>query len=273
MGGWQRLNSGVHFLLDGGISLTSHYDFDLVSFRGCRIPAVFRVRVLTFLAPKFPSSILNIGPQSPQVPAVQPPQTTIQPPISTIPCKPLNILANLMLKSFMFASQPTYASNRPRRSHFAFAPVTPFVATLTVSSQLTENPATLSPVFATLTRHVKPSPFVCHSYKKHPGVGVPRQIFPLSHSSTFSVDSAVSVPGVYPDRVGALNSPPPFCIASTIANSFTIRTYAKHTRNPFRIRTSKTRHLKPFRMNSGSVDILGTVSVLRGRQGGGVRVF
>ena len=33
-------------------------------------------------------------------------------------------------------------------------------------------------------------------------------------------------------------------------NSFTIRTYAKHTRNPFRIRTSKTKDLKPFRMNT-----------------------
>jgi hypothetical protein len=33
-------------------------------------------------------------------------------------------------------------------------------------------------------------------------------------------------------------------------NSFIIRTYTKHTRNPFRIRTSKTQHLKPFRMNT-----------------------
>ena len=36
---------------------------------------------------------------------------------------------------------------------------------------------------------------------------VPRQIFPLSYSSIFSVNCALSVPGVYPDRVGALNSP------------------------------------------------------------------
>jgi hypothetical protein len=33
-------------------------------------------------------------------------------------------------------------------------------------------------------------------------------------------------------------------------NSFTICTYAKHTRNPFRIRTSKTQHLKSFRIRT-----------------------
>jgi hypothetical protein len=182
-----------------------------------------------------------------------------------------------MLKSFMFASLPTYPSNRPRRLHLpdpnlshpdsnychpersegsaflslvahrhlplAAVPLTPFLATLTVPSQLPENPATLSPVLATLTRRVKPNPFVCHSYTKHPGVGVPRQIFPLSHSAIFSVNSALSVPS-------ALNSLPPICIASTVANSRRIRTYVKHTRNPFRIRTSKTQDLKPFRMNT-----------------------
>jgi hypothetical protein len=241
-------------------------------------------------------------------PAVQPPQTAIQPLISTIPCKPLNIIANLMLKSFMFASQPNSASNRPRRLHplhstpchpgstpchphsnpchpacpacpersrgersrrersegsaflslvaprhspLALAPVTPFLvypelrrvypeprrATLALDSQLTENPATLSPFPATLTSRVNPNPFVCHSYKKHPGVGVSRQIFPLSCSSIFSVNSALSVPS-------ALNSLPPICIASTVANSRRIRTYVKHTRNPFRIRTSKNTGLK-----------------------------
>jgi len=48
---------------------------------------------------------------------VRPPQNAIQPLISTIPCKLLNTLANLMLKSFMFASQHSYASNGPRRDH------------------------------------------------------------------------------------------------------------------------------------------------------------
>jgi hypothetical protein len=68
------------------------------------------------------------------------------------------------------------------------APLTPFLvypeprrATLppreeprgTSSSQLAENPATLSPFPVTLTSLVTPNSFVCHSYKKHPGVGYP----------------------------------------------------------------------------------------------------
>jgi hypothetical protein len=140
-----------------------------------------------------------------------------------------------MLKSFMFASQPNSASNRPRRLHplhstpchpgstpchphsnpchpacpacpersrgersrrersersaflslvaprhspLALAPITTFLvypelrrvypeprrATLALDSQLTENPATLSPLPATLTSRVNPNPFVCHSY-------------------------------------------------------------------------------------------------------------
>ena len=121
------------------------------------------------------------------------------------------------------------------------------------SRNIQQLPAPLSPfpVYpeprrATLTRRVKPNPFVCHSYEKHPGVGVRRQTFLLSYSSIFSVNSVNSAPSV----PSALNSLPPICIASTIANSRRIRTYAKHTRNPFRIRTSKTQHLKPFRMNT-----------------------
>ena len=129
-----------------------------------------------------------------------------------------------MVKSFMFASRQTSPSNRhrrlhrlnsnhghpersegsaflslvaPRRSPLATASLTPFLATLAASSQLTENPATLSPFAATLTRRVKPNPFVCHSYKKHPGVGVPRQVFALSCSSIFSVNSALSVPSAF----------------------------------------------------------------------------
>jgi Prolipoprotein diacylglyceryl transferase len=48
---------------------------------------------------------------------------------------------------------------------------TPFLATLTTSLQRIENTATLSPFAATLTGHVNHNPFVCHSYKKHPGWG------------------------------------------------------------------------------------------------------
>src|SRR5579859_4152559 len=50
-----------------------------------------------------------------------------------------------------------------------FPSLSPFPATLTDRSQLTENSATLSPVSATLTSHVKLNPFVCRSYKKHWG--------------------------------------------------------------------------------------------------------
>ena len=47
--------------------------------------------------------------------------------------------------------------------------LSPFPATLTDRSQLTENSATLSPLSATLTDTVDHNPFVCHSYKKHQG--------------------------------------------------------------------------------------------------------
>ena len=52
------------------------------------------------------------------------------------------------------------------------SPVTPLLATLTTIVQMPENRTILSPVFATLTRHVTPNSFICHSYRKHPGGGV-----------------------------------------------------------------------------------------------------
>jgi hypothetical protein len=105
-------------------------------------------------------------------------------------------------------------------------PVSPFPATLTDDSQLTENSATLSPVPATLTSRVNPNPFVCHSCRKHPGWGY------LLQAKIFSFGNLTT------------NYSP----LSTI--SFIIRTSAKHTRNTSRIRTSKTQDLKPFRMNT-----------------------
>ena len=51
--------------------------------------------------------------------------------------------------------------------------LTLFLATLAGHPQLTENPAALSPLPATLTSRVKPKSCVCHSYKKHPGWGTP----------------------------------------------------------------------------------------------------
>jgi hypothetical protein len=50
-------------------------------------------------------------------------------------------------------------------------PLSLFPATLTSNPQLIENPVVLSPLFATLTQHVTPKSFACHSYKKLPGVG------------------------------------------------------------------------------------------------------
>ena len=58
-----------------------------------------------------------------------------------------------------------------------FLPLSPLFAALTRNAQLTENKATLSPFPATLTSRVKPKSFVCHSYKKHGGVGCPLPFF------------------------------------------------------------------------------------------------
>jgi hypothetical protein len=83
---------------------------------------------------------------------------------------------------------------------------------------------------ATLTGRVKHNPFVCHSYRKHPG----------SHlSSQRSFRSGFSWPNFLRTRHSLL---------STI--SFTICTSEKTACNSFRIRTSKTQYLKPFRMNT-----------------------
>ncbi len=53
------------------------------------------------------------------------------------------------------------------------APLSPFATTLTSFLQLIENTTTLSPAFATLASCVKHKPFVCHSYKKEGGGGIP----------------------------------------------------------------------------------------------------
>jgi hypothetical protein len=60
--------------------------------------------------------------------------------------------------------------------NFALSPfncfcLTPFLATLTDNTQLAENPATLSPAFATLTHFAQSKSIVCNSYTKSPGVG------------------------------------------------------------------------------------------------------
>ena len=92
-------------------------------------------------------------------------------------------------------------------------PLSPFPATLTTDSQLTENSATLSPFAVTLTSRVNHNPFVCHSCRKHPGSHPSRQIFAFGNLTTR------------------------YSLLSTI--SFTIRTYEKPARNSRRIRISK----------------------------------
>ena len=100
-----------------------------------------------------------------------------------------------------------------------FNPITvsPLFATLADSSQLAENKTTLSLVFATLTRCVKPKSFACHSYKKTPGVGVPRQlllIFPTFNLQTFQPANLqpANVPhtrsAIAPSILWKKNSPP-----------------------------------------------------------------
>jgi hypothetical protein len=115
-------------------------------------------------------------------------------------------------------------------SSLATAPLTPFPATLTDDSQLTENPAALSPVPATLMSRVNHNPFVCHSYRKHPGSHLSRQ---RSFRSGFARRNFL------PTRHSPL---------STISSL--IRTYIKSAHKLFRMNTSKTQDLKPFRIRT-----------------------
>ena len=70
---------------------------------------------------------------------------------------------------------PLYAERRGRRAtrRAHEHPQVPSLLLLGESVQISENTATLSPFPATLTDRVKHKPFVCHSYGKHRGVGVP----------------------------------------------------------------------------------------------------
>jgi hypothetical protein len=99
-------------------------------------------------------------------------------------------------------SPPRLATHRC--TIFAYQPVTPvspFFATLTRHLQPAENNATLSALSATLTALCKPKSFVCHSYKKHGGVGC--HVPPLFHRST---------PGASATRRNARNSNPLKCL-------------------------------------------------------------
>ena len=75
-----------------------------------------------------------------------------------------------------------------------FPSLSPFPATLTSPLQPLENTATLSPAFATLTRHVNHNPFVCHSYAKHPGGG---NILQTKGSGASSEASRITIHGTW----------------------------------------------------------------------------
>jgi hypothetical protein len=135
---------------------------------------------------------------------------------------PVSVSASSSLSSSFNFKLSTACPEARRR--VSFLSLSPFLATLTDSSQPIENPATLSPAFATLTSFVNPNPFVCHSYEKHPGWGYP--LIALS-AKLFSPLSCYPAP-----------------------NPFRIRTSAKHARNSCGIRTSKTQDLKPFRIRT-----------------------
>jgi len=125
--------------------------------------------------------------------------------------------------TFSFSRRPPRFSLFPlnfKLSTINRFPVTPFPAALTGASQIAENTAPLSPVFAALANRVKHKSFVCRSYKKHPGVG-------YRLASVFF-------------RF--------FCLS--VANSFRICTSEKRAHNSFRIRTSKTKDLKSFRIRT-----------------------
>jgi len=68
-----------------------------------------------------------------------------------------------------------------------FPSATPLLATLASYSQPAESTTTLSPCPATLASPVKHKSFVCHSYKKHRGVGC--DVPSLSRRSSFGTSA------------------------------------------------------------------------------------
>jgi hypothetical protein len=126
-------------------------------------------------------------------------------------------------------------------SHFDFElstvnliSVSPFLATLTTSLQLTENTSTLSSAFATLTNLVNHNSFVCHSYKKHRGVGIPSRCHPKSSEGSAFLCPLSPLPRRgYPAK-GNLSLASPLILPLVtshqppVTNFFRIRTYKKN---------------------------------------------
>jgi hypothetical protein len=159
--------------------------------------------------------------------------------------------------SFQRFSASGHATNH---SSLATAPLTPFLASPRGKSQLTENPAALSRGVATLTRHIHHNPFVCHSYKKHPGWGPAIVHFFVAQTSVCALSrqsASQRSQTKYPHELRNLADLPVASLSrvcrdheSPVTKSFAIRTYEKPARDPSRMRTSKTQDLKPFRMNT-----------------------
>src|SRR5579859_4566452 len=158
-------------------------------------------------------------------------------------------------------------------SSLATAPLPPFPATLRRKSQLIENTAALSPVLATLTRHVPHNPFVCHSCKKHGGwrramvnffvaqtsVCVPLGSLTSASSETKhpQVSKYLAVLPVTSHQSPATSwvrpLPPVTSHQSRITNSLIIRTSKTQDLKSFRIRTYKKRGTGGEHRNEGSV--------------------
>ena len=220
------------------------------------------MRVLILFLPDLPPT-QNLTSISASPNAVRPPKITVQPLISAIHCKLLNILANPMVKSFMFASHAPSRSNRRLLQPLHSNPCHP--ACLERSRRECQEgsafpylPALAScPLYAlrvsAFSHHASGSLFSLFRNNR-------KKLNPfLSHSSAlfkkecspnpFSINTLRTLlqntRGVRPKSI------PYSALSRSFApNSFTIRTYAKHTRNPFRMRTSKTQHLKSFRIRT-----------------------
>jgi len=186
--------------------------------------------------------------------AVRTLKTTVQPLNSTIPWKTLYFVANQVLPLPMLrpaTNSSLYPSPTPGiwPRIFSLVPLSPFTATLTGAPQLFENPATLSPVFATLTGHVRHKSFACHSCKKHRGVcTVTYKTFPPSTS-------------IHPPEI--VSRGPQVTHRGSRSTRRQSRITSRQSLNPLESALpqnapitllesalTKTQHLKPFRMNT-----------------------
>jgi hypothetical protein len=197
-------------------------------------------------------------------------QITLHPSFSTIPCKYLYSLANLMLP-FPMVSSPAVPN----------PPTAELLPTFSTPSKHRARTNTLQ-LFSSHnltndfldTKGVRParaggSRSTCHRPSREAqrqDLASPRRLI-LSRNIPFLIESAGSAPQVSPTRkgwetsepnpstVGAPHSPrfqrrPVTRHMPLLANSFRMRTSIKHTRIPFKMNTYKSLDLKSFRMNT-----------------------